>query len=285
MFMITGISDMQRTSEQLRLQGKRIAIVPTMGYLHEGHLSLIRLAREHSDVVITTIFVNPTQFAPGEDFEKYPRDLEQDRRLAASAGCDIVFHPDAEEMYPQGYLTYVEVEKLAGVFEGAFRPTHFRGVSTVVTKLFSITKPHVAVFGQKDAQQALVIRQMTRDLNLDVQIIVAPIVREADGLALSSRNVFLAENERRDAVALNESLRLAEKMIQSGERDAQRIVAEMKLLISRKETARMEYVEVVDADSLENIVTLGSNQKVLIAVAVRFGGTRLIDNTLIELEG
>lgn len=222
MFMITGISDMQRTSEQLRLQGKRIAVVPTMGYLHEGHLSLIRIARGHSDVVITTIFVNPTQFAPSEDFEKYPRDLEQDRRLAASAGCDIVFHPDAKEMYPQDYLTYVEVEKLTGVLEGAFRPTHFRGVSTVVAKLFSITKPHVAVFGQKDAQQALVIRQMTRDLDFDVQIIVAPIVREADGLAMSSRNVFLAENERRDAVALNESLRLAEKMIQSGERDAQK---------------------------------------------------------------
>jgi len=285
MQIITNISDMQRASEQLRLQGKKIGVVPTMGYLHEGHLSLIRIAREHSDVVITTIFVNPTQFAPNEDFNKYPRDFERDKQLAESAGSDIIFYPDTKDMYPDGYLTYVEVEKITQVLEGAFRPTHFRGVTTVVAKLFNITKPHVAVFGQKDAQQALVIKQMVRDLNFDIQIIVAPIVREADGLAMSSRNVYLSEDERREAAVLSESLRLAERMIQSGERDAERIVAEMTSLIHTRKTAKIDYVAVADAENLENISTVEKNRRVLIALAVRFGTTRLIDNTIVKLGG
>jgi pantoate--beta-alanine ligase len=189
MRIISKDKEMQKVADELRKEGKIIGVVPTMGYLHEGHLSLIRLAKEKSDVVITTIFVNPLQFAPNEDYDRYPRDFERDVKLAQSAGCDIIFHPSVEEMYPQNFLTYVEVDKLTKVLEGEFRPTHFRGVTTVVAKLFNITKPHIAVFGQKDAQQALIIKQIVRDLNFDIEIIVAPIVREPDGLAMSSRNV------------------------------------------------------------------------------------------------
>jgi len=283
MRVITKIKEMQKVADELRREGKIIGVVPTMGYLHEGHLSLIRIAKEKSDVVITTIFVNPLQFAPHEDYDRYPRDFERDVKLAQSAGCDIIFHPSVEEMYPENFLTYVEVEKLTKVLEGEFRPTHFRGVTTVVAKLFNITKPHIAVFGQKDAQQALIIKQMVRDLNFDIEIIVAPIVREPDGLAMSSRNVYLSESERKDATVLYESLKLAERLIEEGERDAGKIILKMEELIKSKPTAKIDYIAVVAPDTLERVEELEKGKEYLIALAVRIGSTRLIDNTLVKV--
>ncbi len=278
--IISSIREMQWTSEELRLQGKRIGVVPTMGYLHEGHLSLIRIAKEKTDVVITTVFVNPTQFGPTEDFNQYPRNFERDRKLAESAGCDIIFHPETKEMYSKDYLTFLEVEKLSNILEGKFRPTHFRGVTTIVAKLFHITKPHVAVFGQKDAQQAIIVKQMVRDLNFDLEIVVAPIVREADGLAMSSRNVCLSPEERKDALVLSQSLKLAEAMICNGEREVKKIVDEMTKLITSKRTAQIDYIAVVDAERLSDIQRLEKGQHILIALEVRIGKTRLIDNML-----
>lgn len=283
MRVITKVKEMQKVADELRKEGKIIGVVPTMGYLHEGHLSLIRIAKEKSDVVITTIFVNPLQFAPNEDYDKYPRDLERDVKLAQSAGCDIIFHPSVEEMYPENFLTYVEVEKLTKVLEGEFRPTHFRGVTTVVAKLFNITKPHIAVFGQKDAQQALIIKQMVRDLNFDIEIIVAPIVRESDGLAMSSRNVYLSESERKDATVLYQSLKLAEKLIEEGERNSGVIISKMEELIKSKPTAKIDYIAIVDPNTLEKVENLSEGKEYLIALAVRIGSTRLIDNTLVKI--
>ena len=272
---------MQTAAEKLRVQGKTIGVVPTMGFLHEGHLSLIRIAKQHADVVITTIFVNPTQFAPTEDFAKYPRDLQRDTRLAASAGSDVLFVPETREMYPDGYVTYVGVEQLTSVLEGKMRPTHFRGVTTVVAKLFNITKPHVAVFGQKDAQQAVVIKQMAHDLNFDVRIIVAPIVREPDGLAMSSRNVYLSPSDRAQSLVLSRSLRHAEEMIAGGERNTETIRAAMLKLISAQPSAAVDYVSLADPGTLQEQQNLAPGETVLVSLAVRFGATRLIDNSLI----
>lgn len=283
MQIITKVKEMQRIADELRKEGKIIGVVPTMGYLHEGHLSLIRLAKEKSDVVITTIFVNPLQFAPHEDYDKYPRDFERDVKLAQSAGCDIIFHPTVEEMYPENFLTYVEVEKLTKVLEGEFRPTHFRGVTTVVAKLFNITKPHIAIFGQKDAQQALIIKQMVRDLNFDIEIIVAPIVRESDGLAMSSRNVYLSESERQEATVLYESLKLAERLVKEGERKAEKIISKMENLIKSKPSAKIDYIAIVEPDTLEKVDELTEGEEYLIAIAVRIGSTRLIDNTVVKI--
>jgi pantoate--beta-alanine ligase len=281
MRMISSIGEMQRMAEELRLSGKRIGVVPTMGFLHDGHLSLIQTAREKSDIVIVTIFVNPTQFGPSEDFEQYPRNLDHDRHLAEEAGCDIIFTPQASEMYPEKHLTYVEVEALSKILEGKFRPTHFRGVTTVVAKLLNITKPHLAVFGQKDAQQAVIIRQMVRDLNFDVEILVMPIIREPDGLAMSSRNVYLSPKGREDALVLRRALCLAEEMIHGGERDAATIKHSMEQLISEEEKAETDYVAIVDANTLEELSTLESRRRTVIAVAVRIESTRLIDNRMI----
>lgn len=283
MRIITKVKEMQKVADELRGEGKIIGVVPTMGYLHEGHLSLIRIAKEKSDVVITTIFVNPLQFAPHEDYEKYPRDFKRDARLAQSAGCDIIFHPSVEEMYPENFLTYVEVDKITKVLEGEFRPTHFRGVTTVVAKLFNITKPHIAIFGQKDAQQALIIKQMVRDLNFDVEIIVAPIVREADGLAMSSRNVYLSESERKDATVLYQSLNLAERLIKEGEKKPQNIISQMEGLIKSKPTAKIDYIAIVDPNTLEKVEKLEEGGEYLVAIAVRIGSTRLIDNILVKI--
>jgi pantoate--beta-alanine ligase len=283
MRIISKVKEMQKVADELRKEGKIIGVVPTMGYLHEGHLSLIRLAKEKSDVVITTIFVNPLQFAPNEDYDRYPRDFERDVKLAQSAGCDIIFHPSVEEMYPQNFLTYVEVDKLTKVLEGEFRPTHFRGVTTVVAKLFNITKPHIAVFGQKDAQQALIIKQMVRDLNFDIEIIVAPIIREPDGLAMSSRNVYLSDSERKDATVLYESLKLAEKLIENGKRNSKNIILKMEELIKSKPTAKIDYIAIVEPETLEKVETLSEGKEYLIALAVRIGSTRLIDNTIVKI--
>ncbi len=271
---------MQSEAERLRKTGKTIGFVPTMGYLHEGHLSLVRIARERADVVIMSIFVNPTQFGPNEDFERYPRDFEKDVKLAKQVGVDILFYPSKEEMYARDYLTYVNVEQITEELCGASRPGHFRGVATVCTKLFHAVKPHYAVFGQKDAQQVAMLKQMVRDLNFDVKIVTAPIVREKDGLAMSSRNVYLTPEERQDALALHQSLKLAEDLIRRGEKSSQAIVQTMRKFIENKKRARIDYISVVHPDTLEPLPSIGN--KALIALAVFVGKIRLIDNTIVE---
>jgi pantoate--beta-alanine ligase len=268
---------MKNIADRLHRQGKRIALVPTMGYFHEGHLSLIRKARAVGDAVVVSIFVNPTQFSPGEDFDRYPRDFERDEQLARQEGADYVFCPDVKEMYPPGYRTYVEVEELGKKLCGKSRPAHFRGVTTVVLKLFEITKADVAIFGWKDAQQFIIIRKMVRDINLGVRLIGIPIIREPDGLALSSRNVYLSSDERRDAQALSRSLRRARLMIANGIISARRIVAAMRKIIDAAGSARVDYIEIVDTERLEPVKTV-QRGKTLIAVAVFIGKTRLIDN-------
>jgi len=279
--LIENVREMQSEAESLRLAGKRIGFVPTMGYLHEGHLSLVRIARQRSDVVVVSIFVNPTQFGPTEDYDRYPRDLERDLRLAEEAGADIVFHPSVDQMYPQPYYTYVNVEKLTEPLCGASRPGFFRGVTTVVAKLFNIVKPHLAVFGQKDAQQAIVIKQMVRDLNFDVEIVVGPIVREPDGLAMSSRNTYLNPQEREDALVLYRSLQKAKELIDLGERNASNIKREMEKIITSVPTSRIDYVSIVDAQTLDEVENLSG--EVLIAVAVWIGKARLIDNLAVNV--
>jgi len=281
---IVSTSEMQKFSEHARLGRKTIGLVPTMGYLHKGHLSLIAKARRSCDVVITSIFVNPTQFAPNEDFARYPRDIEQDTRLCKSAGSTVLFVPKESEMYPEGYSTYVTVDGLSTVLEGKFRPTHFRGVTTVVAKLFSLTKPHKAFFGQKDAQQCVVIKKMVMDLNLGIAVVTVPIVREKDGLAMSSRNVYLSAEQRSEALILHASLRRAEEMIEKGEMSATAIAAEVTRLIQTRPSAKIDYVAVVNAESLADIDSIGRGVPVLVALAVRFGTTRLIDNTIIKAQ-
>ncbi len=282
MKVVKTIREMQKLSDEYRCQGKKIGFVPTMGYLHEGHLSLLREAKKHCDVLVMSIFVNPTQFGPQEDFEEYPRDFERDKNLAEKEGVDVIFYPNAKEMYPENYLTYVEVEKITSILCGASRPGHFRGVTTVVAKLFNAVKPHFAVFGQKDAQQAVVIKQMTRDLNFDIEIIVAPIVREHDGLAMSSRNTYLSPEEREQALALNRSLKMAEQLILSGERDAETIKQKMQDMINEQPDAKIDYVEILHPETLEFQSKIKSD--VLIALAVKIGKTRLIDNLVVRLE-
>jgi pantoate--beta-alanine ligase len=283
MQIIKTIPEIQELSEQVRLSRKRIGVVPTMGYLHTGHTSLIEKARGVSNLVITTIFVNPTQFGPSEDFERYPRDFERDRTLAVRAGADVLFYPDVREMYPEGYTTYVEVEDVSNKLEGKFRPTHFRGVTTVVMKLLNITKPHVAVFGQKDAQQAFIVRKMVQDLNLDVAIVVAPIVREPDGLAMSSRNVYLSPTERANATVLFKSLQLAEQRIRGGERSVEQLRSEMLSLIAGGNPTEVDYVAFVRPETFQEIEQI-EPPSVLALLAVRFGSTRLIDNMLINVQ-
>ncbi|MEW6511402.1 MAG: pantoate--beta-alanine ligase [Bacteroidota bacterium] len=270
--------EMQNAAELHRRAGKRIAVVPTMGAFHEGHLALIRDARKRGEVLIVTLFVNPVQFGKGEDFERYPRDLERDTALAQEAGADFLFVPQAAEMYPEGYQTYVTVERVARPLEGTVRPGHFRGVATVVVKLFNITMPHIAVFGQKDAQQVAVIRRMVRDLNLGVELVVLPTVRDADGLALSSRNAYLTAEQRCDAPALYAALQHAGAMVTRGERSAPVIVAAMRAMLRERTAAVIDYCSVADAETLEEFEFIPAGRQVLISLAARFGTTRLIDN-------
>lgn len=280
MEIIKDLPGMQQRAESIRLSGKKIGVVPTMGFLHEGHLSLIRQAKQRADVVITTIFVNPTQFGPGEDFENYPRNFARDQKLAAEAGTDIIFYPAKNEMYPSGFLTTVAVDKITQVMCGASRPTHFQGVTTIVAKLLNLTKPHVAIFGQKDAQQVLVIQQMVKDLNMDVEIVIAPIIREEDGLAMSSRNSYLTPAERKQAPVLFQSLQLAKSMIASGEKDAEKIAAQMTEKINEKDLAQIDYITIVDTTWLQPVQKIKG--EILVALAVKFGKARLIDNILIQ---
>lgn len=264
-----------------RRQGDLIGFVPTMGFLHEGHLSLLRRARTANDLVVLSIFINPLQFGAGEDFEEYPRDLERDASLAAGAGCDILFAPSARDMYPKDYATFVDVDRLTSGLCGASRPGHFRGVTTVVNKLFNIVTPDRAYFGQKDAQQAIVIRRMATDLNMNLEIEVLPIVREADGLAMSSRNANLNRHEREAATVLYRSLSLAEKSIAAGERTAGSIKQLIRAAISPEPLAEIDYIAVIDAENLYELDII--ENRVLIALAVRFGKTRLIDNIIVEV--
>ncbi len=260
-----------------------VGLVPTMGYLHEGHLTLVRAARSECASVVVSIFVNPTQFGPAEDLNSYPRDLRRDLQLLEKEGVDLVWAPEAEEMYPPGFQTWVTVEEIARPLEGSMRPGHFRGVATVVAKLFNAVQPQRAYFGQKDAQQAAVIRQMTRDLNFNLEIIVCPIVREPDGLAMSSRNTYLNPQERQAATVLYRSLSAARQAYQSGEREADRLRQVMTEVIQNEPLARLQYVSCADADTLQEITGRISG-RALLSMAVFVGKTRLIDNFLIGEE-
>jgi pantoate--beta-alanine ligase len=264
-----------------RAEKKRIGFVPTMGCLHQGHLSLIDVLRKEGkcDSVVMSIFVNPLQFAPGEDFDKYPRTWEQDKKLAEETGVDVLFHPAVSDMYPSDAKTLVQVEDLGKVMCGVSRPTHFRGVTTVVAKLLNIVAPHVAVFGQKDAQQFFIIRRMVQDLMMETELIMAPIIREKDGLAMSSRNIYLSPDERAQAVCLSQSLDLAKKMIDGGKKKSGAIIQKMQEHILKHPLAKIDYITVVDTESLNELKEITPSS--LIALAVYFGKTRLIDNTIV----
>ena len=257
-----------------------VGFVPTMGYLHDGHLALVKQARVENSVVIASIFVNPTQFGPTEDFKTYPRNTERDLAMLRKERTDIVFMPPAEEMYPEGFNSWVEVEKVTDQLEGSCRPGHFKGVNTIVAKLFNIVEPSRAYFGQKDAQQALVIKKMVADLNMNLEVIVAPTVRESDGLAMSSRNVNLNPQERQAATVLFKALTLALNLWGKGERNAKHMCQEMTSLISKEPLAKIEYVSIADAETLEELTEI--DKPALASLAVRIGKTRLIDNMLLE---
>lgn len=280
MKILRTISEVREELNKHRKEGKIISFVPTMGYLHEGHLSLLRFAREHSDISVVSIFVNPTQFGPNEDFNRYPRDEKRDLELLEKEHCDVVFIPSADEMYSENFQTYVKVRKYSEILEGEFRPTHFEGVTTVVIKLFNIVQPHFAVFGQKDAQQAFIINKMVEDLNIPVRIEVLPIIREPDGLAMSSRNVYLKPEERTQALALYKGIQLAENLYKNGERNSKKIIEQVKSLINNYPLLKIDYVEIVNVNSFEKEDLLQLGEKYYLLLAVRVGSTRLIDNTI-----
>jgi len=279
MQIIETVSAMRDWSERERRAGERIALVPTMGFLHEGHLALVRDAKRRADRVVVSIFVNPTQFGPKEDFAAYPRDLARDCRLLENEQIDIIFHPALAAMYPDGAETYIEVEKLSLPLCGAMRPGHFRGVATAVAKLFNIVRPHVALFGEKDYQQLQVIRKMVRDLSMAVEIVGHPIVREADGLAMSSRNAYLTAAERRAAVCLSRALCKAERLLRRGESSAQSLLSVVSAELAKEPLAKLEYAKLCDPETLIDIERV--DRSALLALAVRFGKARLIDNRVL----
>ncbi|MCX5998331.1 MAG: pantoate--beta-alanine ligase [Chloroflexi bacterium] len=276
MMVVNSIADFRRARQ--RIAGT-VGFVPTMGYLHDGHLTLVRRAKAENDVAVVSIFVNPTQFGPKEDFAKYPRDTERDLGLLQNGGADLVFMPSSGDMYPEGFNTWVTVEKVTDGLEGAIRPGHFRGVATVVAKLFNVVQPTKAYFGQKDAQQVVVVKKMVADLDMNLDIVVVPTVREPDGLAMSSRNVYLSPEERKAAVVLWKSLQLAEQLWSQGERNAESIRRQMSRLIQEEPLANIEYVSIADARSLEELAVVA--REAVVSLAVRFGKTRLIDNATI----
>jgi pantoate--beta-alanine ligase len=280
MQVIEKPKQMQSLSEALRREGKKIAFVPTMGYFHEGHLTLMREAKRLGDVLVVSIFVNPLQFGPSEDYDRYPRDLERDLKMAEEVGVDIVFHPQVEDIYPPNFQTYVEVSELQKYLCGRFRPNHFRGVATVVLKLFNIVKPHVAVFGLKDYQQYLIIKRMVEDLNLDVEVVGIPTVREEDNLAASSRNVYLNAEERKAARALYKALMEAKRLFEEGERNASKLLEASRKVIEREPLVNLQYLELCDPETLEPLS--GNIERALLAIAAWVGKTRLIDNIILE---
>ncbi|MEA5112840.1 MAG: pantoate--beta-alanine ligase [Geobacteraceae bacterium] len=274
-----SVAEMHRFSSVAKAEGKSISFVPTMGFLHEGHASLIREARKRGDVCVVSIFVNPAQFGAGEDFQSYPRDLERDSEIAVKNGVDVLFVPGAGEMYPKGFQTYVNVEEISLPLCGASRPGHFRGVATVVTKLFHIVKPDSAFFGEKDYQQLAVIRRLVKDLNMDVEIVGMPTVREPDGLALSSRNAYLSPAERKSALCLSRAISAALELYMSGERSVPLLRNEALRIIGEEPAARVDYVELRDGESLADVDT--ADDGTVLALAVRIGATRLIDNRML----
>ena len=277
MQIVHTVAEVREEIKKQRSKDKTIGFVPTIGFLHEGHLSLMREARLQTDYVVVSIFVNPTQFGPNEDLASYPRDFERDALLCTSAEVDLIFAPSVEEMYPEGYSTFVDCEgEITKRLCGASRPTHFKGVTSVVSKLFNIVLPDKAFFGQKDAQQVAVIEKMVRDLNYNLEIVPCPIVREADGLAMSSRNTYLNESERREALVLSQALKLAKALIDEGERSAEVLIQNMKKKIDESSSATIDYISIVDAGTLDPLETL--NDDFLVALAVKIGKTRLIDN-------
>ncbi len=280
MKLVKSPRQMRRIGDELRQTGKKIGFVPTMGYLHDGHLSLIRSSASECDVTVVSIYVNPLQFGPGEDLQRYPRDLKRDLKLAAAAGADVVFAPSDKQMYPERMLSFIEVEKLPDYLCGVRRPGHFRGVTTVVGKLFNIVGPDRAYFGNKDYQQARVISRMVNDLNFPLKIRLLPTIREADGLAMSSRNAYLNEEERRQARVLIESLRLARRLIREGTRNSEKIKKVMGQLITTRKSAKIDYIQISDPLTLEPKTKVVGD--VLVALAVFIGKTRLIDNLIVK---
>ncbi|MGF7184213.1 pantoate--beta-alanine ligase [Desulfitispora alkaliphila] len=279
---IKDIEEYKKWLKGVRQEGLSIGLVPTMGYFHQGHLELMRRAKEECDLVVVSIFVNPLQFGVGEDYEEYPRDLSRDQNEANQVGVDVIFTPSVREMYSSTHSSFVEVTGLNDVMCGSSRPGHFRGVTTVVAKLFNILQPDRAYFGQKDAQQKLIIEKMVKDLNMPLEIVTVPIVREEDGLAMSSRNVYLSSEERKQAPVLYNSLKLAEGLVTGGEKSAQLIKDRITRELQQASLAEIDYVEVRDCDNLQKLEVLEG--KVLIALAVRFGKTRLIDNVILEVK-
>lgn len=280
MRIIESIAEMQQAAEGWRCDGKRIGLVPTMGYLHEGHLELMRSLRPQCDILVISIFVNPAQFAPNEDFERYPRDLDRDIRLAAAVGVDLGFIPQVAEIYPEGYQTYVTVTEVAAPLCGRSRPIFFQGVATVVAKLFHMVKPHVAVFGEKDFQQLVTVRRMVQDLNMEVEIIGHPTVREADGLAMSSRNAYLTPEQRPKAVRLNQSLRRAQALVQGGEQAGEVILNKVREVLDEDNDVRIDYAELCDPATLQPVTRVEG--PTLLALAVHVGVARLIDNAILK---
>ena len=278
MRLVRTIAAAKRMIKQEKKRGKLIGLVPTMGYLHEGHLSLVRIARRKSEFLVVSIFVNPTQFSPDEDLKKYPQDLKRDMKLLAKEGTDLVFYPSVTQIYPSDYKTYIEVIDLSRLLCGVSRPHHFRGVTTIVLKLFHIIKPDIAVFGQKDYQQAVIIKRMVEDLDLDIKIIAGKIIREKDGLAMSSRNTYLSIKQRENAVVLHQSLQWIKHSFRKGFTDPKKAIKKIQNMIEEK-GGKIDYVEIVDKDTLRPVKKL--SKRTLIALAVFFGKTRLIDNTVI----
>lgn len=279
MRLVRKIREMQKVSDQLKQEGKRIGLVPTMGYLHDGHLSLVRKVKDLCDVVVVSIFVNPTQFGPGENFKRYPRDEEGDKAKLEGEAVDLLFIPEASDMYPSGYQTYVDVTEVSKGLCGDFRPGHFRGVATVVAKLFNIVKPDVAIFGEKDYQQLLVIKRMVEDLNFDIKIIPGVLIREEDGMAMSSRNTYLSPEERKRALILYRSLLKGKDLFQSGERKASILLKAVRESIKSMDGVTLQYVEIRDVETLEKIKNV--DKPAVIALAAIVGSVRLIDNIII----
>lgn len=287
MKIITKAKSAQKISTKLRCENKTVGFVPTMGYLHDGHISLINIARKKADAVFVSIYVNPLQFGPSEDYRRYPRDLKRDEKLCRDAGADYIFYPADSEMYAEDYSTYIEVENITDILEGKIRPGHFKGVTTVCLKLFNIIKPHFSVFGQKDAQQLAVIKKMVHELNLDMKVITGETKREPDGLAMSSRNVYLNEEQRKDAPVLYKALQYAKRKIDEGyNRDIDFLTHQMyKLIRSRPGVTNIDYISLNDSESLKpykSFKEIAKNAEILISLAVRFGKIRLIDNILIK---
>lgn len=283
MQIFTSIKETQDWCKARKVEGKTIGLVTTMGFLHAGHLSLVQKARQECDIVIVSIFVNPIQFGQGEDFEEYPRDLRGDTELLEKEKVDAIFAPLARDMYPEGYSTFVEAEgEITEKLCGASRPGHFKGVTTVVSKLFLICQPDKAYFGQKDAQQVTIIEKMVRELNFPLTIVRGPIIRETDGLAMSSRNVNLNKEQRQQALVLNQALQAAEAEIKAGQRDVEALKQGMRELISAQPEAQVDYIEIYKADDLKDVENLAGG-KIIMALAVKFGNTRLIDNLIVEV--